>query len=145
MPVHSTAPAVKTALLATWTETASLGVTRHHPGDAMKREAVFSGRVRGRSTIPVMRAGRKKREEDYTVEVWIRVAKASTEADAEDRSFELLGELEDRLANDPGLGLGEPTLRATLDGWETETGFDPGTGGWETVLRADVGVANRLS
>lgn len=145
MPTVSTAPVVKTRLLELLTAAATgVQVGRHHPGDALEPESIFTGRVRGNSEIPVARAGRKKREEEYTIEVWFVVAHATTQLDAELRAFELLGLLEDLLANDPTLGQ-DPTTRATLDGWETETSFDAGTGGHQTLLRADVGVACRLS
>lgn len=145
MPTTSTAPVVKTRLLELLAAAATgVQVERHHPGDALAHEAIFTGRVRGTSSIPVAKAGRKKREEEYTIEVWFVVAHATTELDAELRAFELLGLLEDALANDPTLAQ-DATTRATLDGWETETGVDPGTGGYQTLLRADVGVACRLS
>lgn len=118
-------------------------VVRHHPGDLIQRETVFTGRAVGTSTIPVMRAGRKKRQEDYTFDVFFLVAKHEGEQDAEDRAYELLAGLETFLATNPTLGI-DSTLVATLATFESETGFDPETNGWATILRAAVRVMTRL-
>lgn len=78
------------------------------PGDTLKSEAVWIDQLDGEVTIPVMTAGRKYRDDRFTVPFEVRVAgKASLDATMT-RLAVIVAEIEDVLADDPGLD--------TLDG-----------------------------
>lgn len=67
-------------------------------------EQVFLGDVEGESRIPTIKSGRKQRQENYTVDVIFRVydhdGSPSGDADTEARALEMLGALDDVLADD---------------------------------------------
>lgn len=146
----SSAPLVRSTLFAllTTANPGPIGVTWSHPGAYRVIDNIYLGRVlHARSTIPVMRANRKKREEEYLLEVHFECFTGGDNgADAETRAFALLATLENILANDPQLGLGatEPTLRCHLDGWELKTDFDMTREGWGCKLSSTVQVETRL-
>lgn len=146
----SSAPLVRTTLFALLAaaNVSPIGVTWSHPGSYRVIDNIYMGRVlHARSTIPVMRAGRKKREEEYLVEVHFECFRGGDDGSAaETQAFVLLATLEDMLANDPQIGLGstEPTLRLHLDGWELKTDFDLARDGWGCKLSATVQVETRL-
>lgn len=98
---------MKTQLVTLLTaELTGIQVTYGEPGDAIEREAVFVGNARGRHDIAGIKAGRKARHEEFTVDVYFQVEDPDgTQEVAELRAWTLAKELEDLLADDPHIGL----------------------------------------
>jgi hypothetical protein len=150
MASRSTLPTVRAQLVSLLGARAGLAgvmVTPCYPGDTDRTEAVYLGEARGHDVIPVSRAGRAKRQEDYQVDVWISVTVAGPDgAVAETRAFALFGELEDALADDPTIGLGGAGfISATLADWDERLALDPLRSGWACIVRAAVDIKARLS
>lgn len=125
------------------------------PGPKTENESVFLGRHPGDETgidaehrIPNIKAGRKQRQESYTVpiSVWIfGQAQLPSEAQAcEARAFEVFELIEDMFAEDPLIGLTAQDIQyATVAGmtphlWPFETG-------WACELVVNVEVQARLT
>lgn len=147
MPTNSTIPAVRNqlvALLKARPALSGLQIEAHWPVQ-IEDESVHCGEVRASSTIPVMTAGRKRREEDYELDVWIVAgAPGQIAAQAEARAQALFVELEDIVANDPSLGgAAGSTLRVTLDSYEWRTG--PDDEGYGSTIKAVLGCKARLT
>jgi hypothetical protein len=105
--------ALRTALAASPTLT-GVQVAYADPGDASRSEHVYLGDVEDHTSTPAaMRAGRKSRDEDFTIPVVVRSARATQEA-AEERTAALAAAVEGLLADDPGLLADGST--ATLEG-----------------------------
>lgn len=125
MATHSTVPTVRAQLITLLTARAGLaGVTieQCHPLEAIDDEAIYLGQSRTTSDIPTIRAGRKARQEQYTLDVWVEVVRdGPTAQSASERSWALVGEIEDMLADDPSLGLSQPfwavLAEADQDAW----------------------------
>lgn len=147
MATRSTVPAVRAALVALLQARPGLAgvqVGYSHPGDALERESMFLGGTRGRHDPANLRAGRKHRDEAYTLDVWVDVsADGPTAQPASERAWALIGELEDVLADDPSLGLGQP-LWAVLGECDDGHDFDEETRGWKARIRAGVDIKARL-
>lgn len=114
------------------------------------RHPAFSGQAATiHSTIPVMAAGRRQRQETYQVELTLWTYRPDlTPADAqagEQAGFDLLAGLENVLANTPRLGL-TSILWAKLDHVDvTDAGPVFFEKGWASVLVAYVEVEARLT
>jgi hypothetical protein len=110
MATTSTVPTVKAALVSLLTT--AIGNTdvqvmhgRSQDNLIKKRQVVVVGAVSYQSEIANIKAGRKQRDERYSVEVLFLVAKPrGLSVDAESAAWALFNELEDVLANDPSLG-----------------------------------------
>lgn len=148
MATRSTSPTFRAALLAALQARPALAqvqVSYSHPGDAREDESVYLGEIRGSSEIPTVRTSRKKREERYTLDVWIDVDAVGPDAQtASERAWTLFGELEDILADDPTVGLTAPFWAVLGDFTETLM-FDESRRGWGSLLRAGVDVEARLT
>lgn len=148
MATTSTWPTVKArlvALLENALPLAGVQVTYSHPGDAIEPESVYLGDMRGSSVVPVSRAGRAKRQEDYTIDVVVNVATDGTTAEAADqRAAVLAGAVEDVVAADLTLGLPDIFL-AQLVEQVALPGFDDSRRGWATLMRLTIAVSARLS
>lgn len=146
MATTSTLVTVKSAIVSLL-ETAlpTVQVSYHHPGEPeMKNECIFLGHAQGEKTVPVMRAGRKKTDEEYTVQVIVEVkGEGLTQLAADTRCMELFGEVEDVFADDPNIGLGSDIFWAQVVGWE-QIGGSTGTGHGCRV-EVDVAVKARLN
>lgn len=120
-------------------------VWRGAPINRAGREAIFIGGVEtGTQTIPVARAGRKHRDEEYFLIVNINVSKDGVEpTSAEQRAFELFSRLEDLVYEDVTLGLNEPTLRAEWSEYECDSYQDDP--GWRCIIVAKLRVRVRLT
>ena len=108
MATSSTVPTAKAALVELFGAALSgVQVEYGRPADNdLKRECVYVGDVTGAQRIPVHSAGRKPREEAYSIEVVVAVLKTRGGlSDAEERAFELLAECEDVVADDSTLGI----------------------------------------
>lgn len=156
MPTNSTIPTVKQRLVTVFSAATTTPVSYAWPGSNTVHECVFLGphpeaadiRVDMDSQIPTIKAGRKQRQEEYTVRVTVWVFRPDlTSADAETceaRAFEVWDDLEDELADDPQIGI--PTvvnqhvavqnLASTLFPFQT---------GWACELSIDLRVRARLT
>lgn len=147
----TTLPTVKAQLVAVLAARAGLAgvqVSAVWPGkESTEQESVWLGDARGRRDYPVVRAGRKPRDETYTLDVFIQVLRPeSWDPSAETRAFELFAELEDAIAADPAIGLSAtlPTLVLGAGAFTLANGvLDPG--GWGALIRAEVEARARLS
>jgi len=146
MATSSTVPTARAALVAALTGAfPTAQVAYSHPGDAREPESVYLGGARLTSEIATIRAGRKKRQEHYTIDVWFDVTGDGPDAQAAvERAWEMAGELEDILADDPSLGLGQPFLAVIGDATETLF-FDEARRGFGSLLRVGVNCEARLS
>ena len=149
MPTTSTYPALAAALKSLLTVELGTGVTviRGAGPKLMTKDNVMIGGVeKGSHVYPVMRAGRKPRDEQYLLIVNINCTRVgvSEPTDSEVRAFELLTALENLLAENPGLDLGIPTLRCNMEEFEADS-FMEDQGGWRTVIVAKILVQCRLT
>lgn len=114
------------------------------PGPTAKYECLFLGDVQGDSTIPVMKAGRKIRQENYTVEVivWVHhnAATPLAAAKCEARAFELMSSVEDVLANNPQFSA--VTQFSIASDFATE--WAANEKGWSIQLTRQISVQDRL-
>lgn len=146
----STLPAVKAQLVARLQARSGLAdvqVSYVWPGDAVEQAAMWLGDARGSNDYPVVRAGRKPRDETYTIDVFMQaLSPDGWDETSEVRALELLSELEDSVAADVGLGLGAtlPTLVARLATWTLTNGV-LGDSGWGSLIRAEVEITSRLT
>lgn len=156
MATTSTVPAVKAKLVELIDAALDVPVTYAWPGPETAAECVFLGphpqtadiRLDLDSEIPTLKAGRKQRQESYRVRVtvWsfrpeLTVADA---AECELRAFEMAGEIEDVLADDPRLGLGVGVIQSAEVESIASTLF-PFNAGWACELGIDVAVRARLT
>lgn len=156
MATASTVPTVKAALvsqLAARAALAAVPVSYGWLGVATKGESISldppEDTHTGGSRIPTMKAGRKAREEEFTVVAAIQVVQGGgnprNAATTEARAFALLAELDGLLADDPGLGgaVAGPTLRCVLADYPRL--LFPFEAGWYCRIDAVISVAVRLS
>ena len=131
----STVAAVKTAIITALAARAGLaGVQVEYADPAKHRqdELIYFGNTRGRHEIAAIRAGRKPRNETYTLDLYIgAVKRGETVSAAEDRVAALLAEVEGLVADDPQLtaaGLAAGTIDSITAGdWEIDPGeIEPG-------------------
>lgn len=162
MATTSTIPTVKAQLVTKFTTalaTASpsagqVQVAYAWPGPNTKSEAVFLGyhpelrdiRLESVSEIPTIKAGRKQRQENYTVPVTIWTFHPEYTPDRADdceaRAFVLFGHLEDELADDVQIGLGSIQWARLGDYSSTLWPFNKG---WACELVFEVDVQARLT
>lgn len=146
----TTAPAVRAqliTLLAARPALAAVLVTRVWQGDAGKQEQIYLGNTTADIDFATIRAGRKKREEDYTVQLIIDVEIPTDWGPAsETRAFVLAGEVDDMLADDPAIGLAAtyPTLRMHVSHLEQASGA-LADGGIGTRITLTLSVQSRLT
>lgn len=147
MALHSTVPTAKAALV-TLIGTALTGVqvTYGRPADSqLERECVWVGDATGQQRVPTMKAGRKARHETYSIEVvcWVADTRGLIST-AEARCFELVGEIEDVVADDPTLGLASAAafFQATTGNFDTAADL---IGGPAAVVRINVDCEARLA
>jgi hypothetical protein len=109
MATTSTVPTVKAQLVSLLDARPGLDgvlVAYAVPPDLPEREAIYLDRVAGVHNVTVTTGGRVPRDEQYTIDLIVRVLDSDGEpADAEARAFVLLGEVENLLANTPRLSL----------------------------------------
>lgn len=165
MATHSTVVTVKRKIVdllnyqlaSAAPDGSAVPVTYAWPGPETGAEAVFLGRhpdlddirVDTDHDIPTMVAGRKQRQEEYTVPLTVWTFRPDLDAGAaetcETRAFALMAEIEDVFADDPTLGLNRTDVTinwARTDGW-TSTLF-PFQKGWACELTVRVAVSARL-
>lgn len=162
MATTSTIPTVKAGLVTAFTaalatasrEGGQIPVTYAWPGPATSPECVFFGphpetadiRLDVDQEIPTIKAGRKQRQEEYTLRatVWVfrpDLTAAGAEA-VETQAFTVAGLLEDVLADDPQAGIGAVQLIAVETIISTLFPFEKG---WACELGLDLNVRARLT
>ena len=156
LPTTSVAPAVVEqlkALLAT--ALAGMGDDGSDPtilggfaaGYSTWDTVVMGDQVEGVHRYNNMRAGRKPRQESFIQHVWFRVIRSGAEQTAaQAAAYAQLAKLEDIIADDPGIGLGDdwPTLVLGVQAFHANTTQEGGSQGWLANIRADVSVDVRL-
>lgn len=146
----TTAPAVKAQLLIQVRARPALAAVQVEPvwpGDATKQQAIWFGDVRGRRDYVVMRAGRKPRDEQYTVDVFCQALRPDKWSEAaETDAIALMAEIEDLVAADPAIGLSAtlPTLVVGAGSFTVTNGV-LGDAGWGCLIRLELEVRARLS
>jgi hypothetical protein len=120
-------------------------VSYAHPGEPEAHgEFIFLGFAQSTNEVPTMKAGRKRTDERYVQQVIVEVkGEGMTQLQADTRCMELFAEVEDIIADDPNLGLGNDIHWAKLNGWE-QVGGSTGTG-HGCRIEADVEVYARLN
>lgn len=126
MATHSTVPAVSAAIVSVVAPALpGVQVVEGRPADSLlQRECVYTGQVTGHHAIANIKAGRKQRNENYTIDVVCSVLQArGTVAAARNRAYELVAAVEDALANDPFLGAVDGLIAATAGGFRDVSDF----------------------
>jgi len=96
-----------------------LQVTYGWPGDDLaERECIFMGRARADQPTAALGAGRRRRTDDGTFEVIVRVLVNGTPEQAEERALEIGTEVEEWVADHKTLGGVTGLNWAVVDGWE---------------------------
>lgn len=156
MATNSTVPTIKQQLVTVLDAALSVPVTYAWPGPKTESKSVFLGnhpatqdiRLDGSSEIPTIKAGRKQRQEDYTlrVTVWsFRPDLTSDGAEAcETEAFGIFGDIDDELADDPQIGLASTVVQAVTVASYSSTLF-PFQSGWACELAVDLRVQARLT
>lgn len=146
MATTSTVPTAKAALVALIDAALEVQVTYGRPADGeLQRECVWVGNVTGQQRVPTMKAGRKARHETYSVEViaWVDNDRGLV-SDAEARCFELLGSVEDVVADDPTLGIATGLTYFKAEAGDFETAADLIVGP-AAAIRLNIDCEARLS
>jgi hypothetical protein len=82
----------------------NIQVSYADPGGAQRREAVFLGDIETNDHIPEsLSSGRRRRIEEFTLEVFVEVSSKPTPQTCESRCVELASAVETVLADDPQL------------------------------------------
>jgi hypothetical protein len=146
MATTSTVPAARQALYtALVAALPSVQVSYSHPGEAVERDTVYLGDARGRHDPATIKAGRRTRDEQYTLDVWVESTADGPDArEAFERCFVLKAEVEDVLADDASLGLGQPFWMLVGD-FEAVTGWDEDRRGHAARVRIGIEVRARLT
>lgn len=150
MATTSLIPATKDALVALLSVHEALRNTRvdRNPphGDTLPQELVhIAGTTTGTQEYAVLRAGRKPRNESFTVTVVFDTVQpaARTSEEAETRLFEMYAALQDVVAEDPTLGIDAQSFQASVGEHREVVDFiEHGAAGH---LEADVNVTARLN
>lgn len=105
---------------------------------------IVGDQIEGVHTFHALRAGRKPREEQYKQRIWFRVIRSGPlSTAATEAAYDQLAVLENMIAEDPKIGLNEPTLVMNVETFQCNTVSD--TNGWLATIRADVKVTVRLT
>lgn len=117
------------------------------PGQDVARETVYIGKTRGAYEHAGFQAGRKQREDRFTVDVWFVAANPgqATPLVAEQRVETLFAALDTALADDPRIGNTVSGLSWSLVGSVDGPDSSPNDEGWVSVIRAEVEFVTRLT
>lgn len=146
----TSAPTIRAALIAALQDRLAMkdvAVTHVWQGQADEQQRVYLGNTSADLAFATIRAGRKKREEDYTIQLIIDVEDPTDWGPAsEARAFELAGDVDDLLAADPALGLSAtlPTLRIHVSHLEQASGALENAG-LGTRITLTLSVQSRLT
>jgi hypothetical protein len=93
----------------------SVSVQPGWPGDRIvQKELIWIDEITGDTNIPVMTGGRKQREDDFEITLNFRITGLYDISATMDRTFVLIGIVEDILANDTTLGALDGVLSAEI-------------------------------
>lgn len=147
MATTSLIPATRNAIHAALLVSLAGGgvqVSYSHPGDAVERETVYLGDATSSQRYATMKAGRRTRDEEFTIDVWIEVTTDGPDARAaSERAWVLVGAVEDILATDATLGLPAPFWAGVGDTLE-RIGWDEDRRGSACSIRATIQCQGRL-
>lgn len=124
---------------------AGVQVELGHPGDELKAEAVWITLVAGEQSIPVMKAGRKERDDRFRIPLFIRVANRATFESTGERLIELMAVVDDQFAGDTELGGLDGVVSATLEGEMTGPWVERTTEGCVGWAEPSIDVHARLT
>lgn len=114
------------------------------PGRHLERDHVWIDRVTGTVGFPLAMAGRKARDDDFTVRVVFQAsAPGDSIVESDARAEEFYGHLEDLIAGDVSLSDMDGVVHALLDAVEGPSGELTDEGAVSFVI-ADVAVKARL-
>lgn len=150
MLTHSTVSTVKSQLLTRLQARPNLAevqVFYSWPADVQQAEAIYFGEARGEHTYPVLKSGRKPRQENYSLDIFIDVAgSGASSRETEERAWALASEVEDTIADDPTLGLTTDVIQAVAFGnWTLQYAVDVTREGWAAIIRVSLDVTARLA
>jgi hypothetical protein len=146
MATTSLVPDVKARLLERLADAADLAgvaVVYALEGEQVDREFVTLASSRFSHTLPILSAGRKKRDETASIEIVFNAdvpGRSAAEADA--RVHVMFAVLEDILADTPTLGFDQIPNGLTLT--DSTSGPYPGQEGWVGGIRTTVSYVARL-
>ena len=103
--------------------------------------------LEGNHSYPVMKAGRKPREESYRQHVQIFCTRGGGESTAaRTAALAMMNTVENMIANDPSIGLSAtiPTLRLEILKFSMNTTHEASLMGWRVVITLEVLVHARL-
>lgn len=150
MSTTSTVPAVVDGFLAAVAAELDVDTYESWPGPEASREMFILSDVEWEDyTIPTIMAGRRQRQEDWSIgfEVWVVGGAGSTPSNvkpARDRAFEILSGVEDVLAEDVTGGTDHATVQH-VQLRPTEAGPRVNEGGWAYRVAGRVEVRARLT
>jgi len=121
----TTAAALKTALITAMGNEAALdGIPKAYgdPGELGRTEHIWIGAATdGESFNPTFRAGRKRREEEYTIDVTVMVSSMARPEINEARAVTIGTVIAEMLADDPQVNAVTNLMWCALDAWELDT------------------------
>jgi hypothetical protein len=124
---------------------ANIQTSEGWPGKSLEHESVWVGKVTGLITFPLMMAGRKIRDDHFTVTIiFMSGNPGDTISDANDRVETYYGALEDIFADDQTLGSLDGVLSILLDQVEGPRGAFTDEGA-TSYITADIAVHARYS
>lgn len=155
MATTSTIPTVKSKIIETLRARSALEdvhVTYAWNGPEMEAESIYldppDAPQTGQSRIPTLKAGRKARQETFTITVVVQVDQPDEDANGgaatEARAYTLMAEVENMLADDPGIAavVGSTGVFTFNDHTRVLTPLDKG---WRCRLEQSVTCEVRLS
>lgn len=148
MATVSTIPTVRAqlvALLAARPGLAGVQVEYTHPGQELEGETIFLGDSRSAIALATVRAGRRTRQESYTLDVWVEVnGDGPTAQTASERAWTLVGEIEGQLADDASLGLSQPFWAHVAEA-DQSVYVDDAKRGYVSRIRVGINCEARLT
>jgi len=151
MATHTTVAAFRAALFAALVADASLGgagvqVEYGEPAADRRDELVWLGNsvTSGINEPNAMVSGRRKRDEDYFVELVVQCASRSTCSANEIRGAAMVGAVEDILALDTTLSV-DGIIWASIETFEWETDLSGDAGTPRTTVTISIQVRGRLA
>lgn len=116
-------------------------------------DSLWLGNAEAGADVIILKALPLEFDETYTLDVVVQSMRGksdSTQAEADRRACEILGELLGLLASDPTLGVALPDgpyrwLQVTVDGWRHTTGRLAGKPGFGSRFDVDLLVEARLA
>lgn len=148
MATTSMVPTVKRRLIELLRAVAAFSKIQieYSPPGKPESETIFLGRTTGAHEVAGFKAGRKPRDERFTMNLHIEVTIPDAEdgAEAEARTFEILTVVENLLAETPRLGF-EPSEFTAATGGSWESASAPAQRGWDAAIRYEIECHARLS